>query len=168
MTAVPFNQGSRDTISSVNQKNAAFYGDAQAKNWQPGERPVPQGPEAMIASPMQASRIDRPTESIMPGEEDTSMMDGDTPMGAGQNVHNYAEPSTYDPLYRPNMGLAVSPSDKSISMAGYDKPIPSAREQTKSVAEVNAANNEYWGAHTNFAGAPVSLSPAYPKVGTEE
>jgi hypothetical protein len=150
-------QPSSETLGGLNQKNAEFWGDRQPENWQPGERPIVQGEHSMLENPMEASRMDMPTESAMPSA-----------MGEGQNVHSYLEPKGIeDPLYRPNMGLINSPSDKSISKSGYDKPsvAPSYEKKDLSLSEVNSANKRYWGETETFTSTPSSLPSDYPVEG---
>lgn len=152
------------SLAEINKSNGNFYGDKNFENWQPGERPIVEGPGAMLTSPMQAQEEDDPTESNMPSQTQI------TNMGEGQNPHSYLEPKNEDPLYRPNMGLVISPHDKSITEAGYAAPSVAGtfgEDPSGTLASVNAKNKEYWQPDLNFEGEPTSLNEGYPLHGPQ-
>jgi hypothetical protein len=145
------------SIADLNKANSSFYGDREPT---PGQRANP-GPGAMLTSPMEAQEQDYPSESNMPEGKNITVM------GQGQNVHSYLEPKNDDPLYRPNMGLEISPHDKSITQAGYSTPSVAGTfsEPKPSLQEINAKNKEYWEPHLCFEGEPSTLPENYPSEG---
>jgi len=168
MSKVPVYNPNAGSLSDINRRNSAMWGDKQ--EWSPGKEGVPSGPEAMLSPLNIASRSDEPFESIMPAAEMPNFTKPSAystkEMGSGQNVHSYVEPKELDPLSRPNMGLERTEHSKAVGAAGYSKPtVPAHHPKSESLANVNAKNSSYWNPDAKFQGEPTALPAEYPAEG---